>query len=412
MIKKTIWIINQYATTPETGLAGRSFYLAEELAKKGHKVYLVAATSNHQHTSSPNIPHDYFVEKVRNVNFLWIKTPKYAEAHSKQRAINWLIFTYKLNKLKKLIKHTPDTIICSSPSLIPFLGAERLSKNFKCQLVYEVRDIWPLTLIEIGGFSKTHPAITLMRLIEKRAYKKSDIVLSNLKNSIQHMINSGLSPEKFHWLPNGFSFREVTESLPISFETKALIPKDKFIVGYTGTIGVSNCLDTLIESAEILKNIPEIHFVLLGRGKEKKNLESLATKKGLKNITFIDPIPKPQIQSMLENFDVCYLGLTNDPLFIFGVSPNKLFDYLYASKPIIYAINSGDYHPVTEANAGLEIEPQNPINLANSIKTLYDMDEDQRLQLGSNGRKTAIDKYEYSLLANKLYKILYPSQDY
>src|SRR5699024_9089121 len=157
MSKKTIWIIHQYASTPETGMGGRHYYLADELGKMGHKVYVIASSANHLLRNSPELTGNYTFEARENFTFVWVKMPEYKEAHSKQRAINWLLFPWKIQKLSKIIADKPDAILSSSPSPIAFLGAERLAKKFKARLVFEVRDIWPLTLIELGGYSPKHP---------------------------------------------------------------------------------------------------------------------------------------------------------------------------------------------------------------------------------------------------------------
>lgn len=406
-MNKTIWIVHQYASTPETGMGGRHFYLAQELAKQGHKVYVIASSANHLLHSQPKLTGDITFEPVAGFTFVWVNMPAYSEAHSKQRALNWFLFPWRIQKLAKLIADKPDAVLCSSPSPIAFLGAQRLAKKFKAKLIFEVRDIWPLTLTEIGGYSPKHPFIRLMQWVENKAYKDSDQVVSNLKNSVEHMIEHGLQKDKFTWVANGFSLDEVNQNTPLTPEVKADLPKDKFIIGYTGTLGVANSLDTLLEAAEHLKEQKDIAFVLVGRGKEKVQLQASVKEKQLSNVTFIDPIPKVQIQAMLNEFDACFIGLTKDPLFRFGVSPNKLFDYLYSGKPILYAIDSGAYKPVEDAGAGLQIEPENPQALADAVLKLYQLPEAERKQMGENGRKTALEQYEYGMLAKKLEKVLF-----
>jgi glycosyltransferase involved in cell wall biosynthesis len=146
---------------------------------------------------------------------------------------------------------------------------------------------------------------------------------------------------------------------------------------------------------------------LVGAGKEKSALEELVRTKNLDNILFLEPIPKVEIQSMLSKFDACYIGLTNDPLFQFGVSPNKLFDYLYSGRPIIYGIDSGEYKPVLEAGAGLQIPAQDPEKLAQAVMKLYQMTPGDRRQMGENGREAALANYEYGKLAEKLTEVLF-----
>ena len=101
-------------------------------------------------------------------------------------------------------------------------------------------------------------------------------------------------------------------------------------------------------------------------------------------------------------FDVCYIGLSKDNLFKFGVSPNKLFDYFYSSKPVIYAIDSGEYRPVETAQAGIQIPPEDPDRLADAILKLYQMSKEERDRLGENGKKVALEQYEYQSLATQL----------
>lgn len=407
MIKKTIWIINQYASTPETGMGGRHFYLAEELAKQGHRVYVIASAFSHLLHTKPALNEKFKIEKTAGLNFVWVKMPVYAQAHSKQRIFNWFLFPWRIQQLTKIIPDAPDVVLCSSPSLISFLGAQRLAKRFKARLVFEVRDIWPLTLIELGGHSPKHPFIRFMQWLERKAYRDADLVLSNLKNAVEHMVGQGLRREKFAWVPNGFSLDEVNKQVPIGDSVKALLPKNKFIVGYTGTLGVANALTALIDAAEILKENKDIFFVLVGHGKEGESLQKLVEVKQLNNVMFISAIPKVQIQSMLKEFDACFIGLTKDPLFRFGVSPNKLFDYFYSGKPVLYAIESGAYKPVADAGAGCQIEPESPQAIAQAVLELYAMPKAQRDQMGANGHKAAMEQYEYAMLAKKLAELVF-----
>lgn len=406
-MSKTVWIIHQYASTPKYGMGGRHFYLSEELAKLGYKVYLIAASANHLLHTQPNLTADIKIEPVNGFNFVWVRLPGYRQAHSKQRAINWFLFPWKVQRLAKLLEHKPDAILCSSPSPIAFLGAQRLARKFNARLIFEVRDIWPLTLTEVGGYSTNHPFIRFMQWVEKRAYRDADCVVSNLRNSVEHMVSHGMPRQKFQWIPNGFSRAEVELRTPLSERASSLIPNDKFIVGYTGTLGVANALDVLIEAASKLTKFSDIAFVLVGQGKEKDKLQKQAESLGLNSIYFIDPIPKMEIQSMLKRFDVCYIGLTPEPLFRFGVSPNKLFDYLYSSKPIIYAIDSGQYRPVEEASAGIQIEPGNSQAIADAVIKLYRLSHSQRQEMGANGRKLAEEMYEYSQLARRLESVIF-----
>jgi glycosyltransferase involved in cell wall biosynthesis len=403
---KTFWFINSYASTPKTGMGGRHFYLAQELAKMGHKVYVIASSTHHLHRVRPQCDKKIQIEKISpGFNFVWVNGINYPEAHSKKRVLNWFLFSWRLHHLSKALPEKPDAILCSSPSIFSFLGAEWLAKRYKAKLLFEVRDIWPLTLTEVGGNSPNHPLIRLMQWIEDRAYRKSNRVVSNLKNAVEHMVQHGMDRHKFAWIPNGFSLSEVSQNVPLSPKVAQKIPQGKFIVGYTGTLGVSNAMSTLIEAAEILKENADIAFVIVGCGKEKSSLEEAVRSKILKNVVFIDPIPKSQIQSMLQRFDACFIGWLKEDLYRFGIGANKIPEYLFSGKPIVHAY-SGACDPVVEFQAGLVTEAENPKILAQAILHLQKMPSAERQALGANGRKAALVNYEYGQLAKNLAGVL------
>ncbi|WP_109441898.1 glycosyltransferase family 4 protein [Acinetobacter haemolyticus] len=405
--QKTFWLINQYSSTPETAMGGRHYYLAQELAKKGHQVYVIAGRYSHLLRNPKQFDEQYFIEEIiPNFSFVWVNLPEYQEAHSKQRVLNWFKFSWLLRNMSNVIPAKPDVILYSSPSLIGYLGAKYLANKFRVPFIFEVRDIWPLTLIELGGHSPNHPFIKFMHWIEDRAYKKADYVFSNLYNAVEHMQSRGLDKAKFHWIPNGVSLDEVSQKQPLSSETVAQLPKNKFIIGYTGTIGVANAMDDLIEAAQHLSHNPDLHFVLVGSGKEKENLIKKAQSLGLQNITFINAIPKKQIQSMLEQFDICYIGWQKNSLYRFGIAPNKLPEYLYAGKPIIHAF-SGKGDIVQQAQAGITIEAEDPQAIVKAVEELYALTEEQRQLLGAKGKQFVLDNLEYGIIAEKLENIVF-----
>lgn len=400
-----IWIVHQYASTPETGMGGRQFYLARELAKQGYKVYLIASASHHLLRKKVPVNGSFKIEKIDGFNMVWVNMPDYEEAHSKQRALNWFIFPWRIQKLASVIDDKPDAVLCSSPSLISFLGVQRLARIFKARLVFEVRDIWPLTLTEIGGYSSTHLFIRFMQWVEDKAYRDSDAVVSNLRNAVEHMVSRGMDDSKFNWIPNGFSLDEVSQKAPLSQQTLAKLPTDKFVVGYTGTLGVANAIDTLIDSAEQLKDDPNIAFVLVGGGKEKAALQQSVIDKGLSNVIFIDPIPKVQIQAMLGSFDACYIGWLKDDLYRFGIGANKIPEYLYSGKPILHGY-SGACDPIAIIQSGITVPAEDVSALSNAIIRLSTTPDDELTAMGERGRLEALDRYEYSNLAKQYSKIL------
>ncbi len=401
---KNILMINQYASTPETGIGGRHYYLAKELVKQGYRVYLVAAGYTHLLRNPPLLGKAFEIQNVDGIQFVWIKVPKYNGAHDKKRVLNWFLFAWKLLGLHRIIKNKPYAILASSPAPFLFLSAKRLAKKFGAKLIFEVRDIWPLTLIELGGYSSSNLFIRLMQWVEDKAYRESDIVISNLPNAVEHMASRGMKKSKFYWIPNGICLEEMKNIQPLQDNVLEQLPNDKFIIGYAGTVGLANALDVFLQAAGLLKDKKDIVFVIVGDGQEKERLVKQYEK--FKNILFISSIPKKQVQSMLELFDICYIGWQKKEIYNYGVSANKLFDYMYSKKPILHSY-SGKTNIVELANCGFSVEAENPKAIADAILKLKAMSPAQRVEMGSNGKNYVLANHDYSKLAERLAKIIF-----
>ena len=397
-MSKTIWIINDYAGSSYHGMVYRHYYLAKEWIKKGYEVYIISATYSHYFKKLPPSEKIYNFEKIDGINYIWIKVIKYKSSIDKKRVLKWLLFAFNLLGLM-FIKNVkkPDIIIASPTAPFFMISAYLLSKKFKSKLIFEVRDIWPLSVIELGNISSNHPLIKIMSWCEKFAVKNADYIVSSLQNYGEHLRDNLKINKDFVWINNGIDLEEMQKIEPLLPKIVAKIPREKFIVGYTGTIGIANALDSFLKAAKILQGKKDILFVIVGDGKEKRNLHG---KYGnLENVLFIEPIKKQQVQSILSLFDACYIGLQRKNLFKYGVSPNKLFDYIFSGKPIIYAIDSGEHNIVDLANCGVSVEAENPQAIANGIMSLYNMPKEERRRLGENGKKYVLKNFTYEKLS-------------
>ncbi len=378
----------------------RSYYLAKELQRQGHTLTVFAGSFSHLFTHPPKVTQTFTPQKVEGVNYIWVKLPSYRASKSVKRLWSMVLFSLKLLFFNPFRLNKPDVIIISSLSLFPILNAYIWSKIFNAKLIFEVRDIWPLSLIELGNVTPSNPLVVVLGWLERFGYKKADYVVSLLPKAKEHMLTKGLAPEKFITIANGIYLDELRHPKPLSTDVIAQLPRDKFIVGYAGTLGIANALEYFIEAAELLQKEANIHFVLVGNGSEKTALINVAQTKQLYNITFIEAIEKTQIQSMLQCFDVCYIGWHHYPLYRFGISANKLFDYMYAKKPIIHSVDAGN-DPVVEAACGISVPPENARAIADAIITLYRMSAQERDVLGARAREYVITHHSYEVLAQR-----------
>jgi glycosyltransferase involved in cell wall biosynthesis len=392
---KNIWIINQYAGSSNHGMTFRSYFLAKEFIKR-HRVTIFSASFSHVMSNPPSVSKTYTEENINGVEYLWLKVPVYKQSKSLSRLISMFIFLYRLFFLNVKKRDTPDVIIVSSTSPLPIWKAYFWAKRFNAKLIFEVRDIWPLSIMELGGFKKTNPFVVLLQITENFAYKVSDYVVSVLPKAFEHMKHHGLDLPRFKYIPNGIEIKTMIKTDEVN--------KDVFKIGYAGTLGIANALKYLIHAAHLIKerNI-EIH--LLGNGPEKETLMEMVKDKNISNVYFHDAVPKNKVGIFLSKMDALFIGWHFSKIYRFGISANKLFDYLASAKPIIHSVDAGN-DPVLEAKAGISVKPENPKEIADAILKLYKMPESKRNELGQNGRVYVEKYHSYEQLA-KQYEYLF-----
>ena len=396
-MKNNIWIINQYCGSKVHGMNFRSWYFAKELKKKGYNPHIISASYSHLFYKLPITKGKFTLEDVDGIPFTWVKVSKYKGSQSIGRVLVMIQFMLNLFFLPKKKLKNPDVIIVSSLSPLPIINAYLWSIKYKAKLIFEVRDIWPLSLVEIGGFSKLNPLVLFFGWFEKFAYKKADKVISLLPNAKPHMESRGMNKDKFVHIPNGLNLEEMKKSKELDKSISNLIPKKKFIVGYTGSLGASNAMEYLIEASNQLENNENIHFVIFGKGQHLEKLKNNAKK----NVSFLGQIDKSQIQSAISFFDVCYIGWHNHPLYRFGISPNKIFDYMYGGKPIIHSVNTfNDFVQIAEA--GISIPPENPKEIANVVSEISKLEDEKLKEWGENGKKYVEENHTFSHLTELL----------
>jgi glycosyltransferase involved in cell wall biosynthesis len=394
-----IWIINQYAGSRIHGMNFRSWYFANEMIKQGHSPHVISASYSHLYHKLPEVKGKFTHENVEGVPYTWVKVRSYSGSQSVGRVLTMIQFMLRLFLFPKKDLQRPDVIMVSSLSPFPIINAWLWSKRYRATLVFEVRDIWPLSLIEIGGMSRFHPLAMFFGFFERFAYRKAEKVISLLPKADTHMVTRGMKPEKFVYVPNGFDPKEMSKQQPLTDEFISQIPTGKFIVGYAGSIGAANAVEYLIDAAKLLENDPHISFVIVGKGQHKPDL----MKKAGKNVVFLDPVGKDQVQSVLKYYDVCYIGWHNHSIYRFGISPNKIFDYMFAGKPIIHSVNAGN-DLVKDANAGFSIPAEDPETIARTIREMSEMPKEQLIRMGNNGRSFVEQHHTYGKLTEKLLK--------
>lgn len=396
-----ILVINHYAGSPEHGMEFRPYYLAREWMKMGHNVLNIGGTYSHLRRKQPEREG---METVEGVEYSWVKVNKY-DGNGVGRIISMFLFIGKLMcRYKKYLNgFAPDVVVASSTYPLDIYPARKIAKRFNAKLIYEVHDLWPLSPMELGGYSAKHPFIMVMQTAEDYCYKHVNGVVSILPKAEEHMKERGLANGKFHCVPNGIVIEDWENPTEMPDEHKNLLnqlhSEGKFVIGYAGAHGPANSLESVIDAVENIKD-KGVELVLIGTGQDKEKLTKYAQEKGCKNVHFLPPINKMAIPTLLSEMDALYVGLQKQSLFKYGISPNKMYDYMMAGKPIVQAIDAGN-NIVEEAKCGIYAEPENAKSIGEAILKIKEMSNEEREELGRNGHEFVLKNHTYQVLAEK-----------
>ena len=398
MSKKTIWVINYFAGTPLSGWGERHFYFAKYWMEMGYDVKIISSAYNHMfnENTAPIVTGEFTNETYEGIEFIWVNTPKY-NPQSMKRFWAQFVFAWKVRKLPTSQYGVPSTVIVSSMPIFPIWTGIRMKRKYGAKLLFEIRDIWPLTLQLLGNKSVKHPAVRFIGWFERIGYQNSDVIVSLLPNAHAHFNEVAKKEVEFAYIPNGIDPNQL-QPAEAPNEIISQIPKDKFIIGYAGTLGLANALEYLIDAAEILRDDIRFSFVIVGDGYLKEQLKEKSKNWG--NVHFFDKIKKNQVQDLLVHFDICFVGRNNTPLFKHGVSANKYFDYMLAAKPILDS-NNFIKDPVELSECGIIVKPDSAESIVEGIIQLAKLSDSQRIIMGRKGLEYVIHNHDIKVLSSQ-----------
>jgi glycosyltransferase involved in cell wall biosynthesis len=397
-----ILYLNHYAGTPALGMEYRPYYLAREWTRLGHRVQMVACATSHVRATAP-VHRDHPInapthQDIDGIDYLWFPGPAY-QGNGLGRVKNIWAFLRQVWRASRPIatQFRPDVVIASSTYPMDIWVARRLARMARAKLVFEVHDLWPLSPIELSGMSPRHPFILLCQKAEDDAYRDADVVVSMLPKVHAHMAGRGLDLKKLHIVPNGITLDEWTGELP------ALRPdlvdavaqaraRGATVVGYAGSMGLPNALDTLLDAMRQLQaqRAPTMTRAIGARVQAE----------GLANVRMLPPIPKAQIPAFLAEIDIAYIGWQRVPIYRFGIAPNKLMDYMMAGCAVLHAVEAGN-DPVAEAGCGLTVAPESPDAVAEGLRRMAALTPTERHAMGERGQAFVQAHHTYPVLARR-----------
>ena len=317
---------------------------------------------------------------------------------------NMIFFGLRLPSIvRKIIniEGRPDVFLASSVHPLTLVGGIYLKKKYKIPCICEIRDIWPLSLVDFGIISEKSIINMLLQKLELWTYKKADRVIFTMEGGVEYVKDMGWSSlipsEKILYLNNGVDIEIFNKNeKAFEFEDEDLENnKKKFI--YTGSIGMADKLERLVDLAERCnkEGLSDVQFLVYGSGSERHRLEKLCEDKALTNIKFKDKVRKEQVPYVLSKSYANVFFLDDLNIYKYGISLNKFFEYLAAGKPIITNRKFG-YNQIDNNSCGFTSEM-----MFESISNICSMDEDTYDVICKNARNLS-QEYSFKCLADKL----------
>ena len=404
-----ILLIHQYFKEADVTGGARFNEMARIWKELGAEITVIAGDLDGQSSTKRAEYKGKFVTK-KNQNGIQVYRCHVSESYNKSfMGRLWAYFSFVFSGTYAglfKVKEKYDVILVTSPPLFVGIIAYLLSAFKRTPLVFEVRDLWPESAIDTGVLTNKI-IIKFAYWFENFIYKKADLINVLTPAFYKSLVEKkGVKPTKLIEIPNAADFAMADELLA-NFDEKEFRNKlgweDKFVVTYVGAHGVANGLHQVLETAEVLKDT-NVLFALIGSGMKKESLKAKAKEMKLKNVEFVDSLPKKEVLKYVRSSDMGMSVLIKNDTFK-TVYSNKTFDYMSCKKPILMAIDGVSRGLVEKANAGVFVEPENPSDFAEKLR--YYMKNPKLIkEQGESGYLFAKKNFDRQLLAEKYLKQL------
>jgi glycosyltransferase involved in cell wall biosynthesis len=409
-----IWFVNHYAVPTKYYPLPRPATFAKYLIRSGHSVTIFAASS--VHNSDINLITDkssFRKEVVDGIKYVYVRTSQY-QGNGLGRIINMLQYPMRLPSVcRKMPK--PDVILSTSVTPMACTLGIKLAKKYGCKAVAEIADLWPETFVAYNLIRKNNPIIKFMYWYEKRMYNMADRLIFTMEGGKDYIIEKGwdkasggpIDLDKVHHINNGVDLEAFDYNKEhFQIDDADLKDNESFKVIYVGSIRLVNNLGLLLDTAKILKERGEskIKFLIWGDGNELEALKQRVQQEGLTNVSFKGRVDKKYVPYITSCGQLNIVLGKSSPLYKYGGSLNKMFDYFASGKPTLFTFRLG-YSLIEKYEVGMELDTNDPIKIADAIMHFSEMPESQHQKYSINARAAAAD-FDFKILSSKLIKLL------
>jgi glycosyltransferase involved in cell wall biosynthesis len=409
MSRRTVmWILNHYASTPDRGAGTRHYDLSRQLATQGYDVTIFASGFSHFSGTEERLrPFQLFrVESIKGIRFVWLRTIPY-HGNSWRRVANMVSYALLVSIVQARFSR-PDVVIGSSVHPLAAAAGYAIARVRRRPFIFEVRDLWPQTLIDMGVIREHSRVARMMRWLEAFLVRRASAVVTLLPGMETYLAERGLPAGRLEYIPNGVDLGATSPNsklIPAAIEAqiKRWRKEGRFICAYVGSHGRANRLEVLVDAMHIPRDGRRLALLLIGDGPEKARLAERS--KASTTVRFFDSIPKPMAGAVLDQVDAAIFHLTDTPVFRYGISSNKLFDYLAHGRPVLFACRT-TYDPVALASAGVSVPPDDPTAMAAGLRDLAARSDEELRAIGERGRRFIAENHAIDRLAAQLGRLV------
>ncbi len=382
----------------------RHFEFAHHLTEEGHQVTVIASDLSYltgNHTAA--VRSGVFVEqKIKGIRVLRARALPTLHRSFPWRVASFLCFMLT-SAWTALRSGRADVVMGTTPPIFQAVTGWIVATVSGRPFLLEVRDLWPDFAIGLGVL-KNPILIDLSRWLERFLYSRATQLVVNSPAYRDYLIGRGVSPNKISLIPNGVDSdmfnpddkgREIRRQLGLV---------GQFVVTYAGALGLANDIPTILRAAQRLRDKPDVHFLLVGDGKEASNLKALAQQLQLPNVIFTGALPKSEVPRILAASDMCVATLKNIPMFR-TTYPNKVFDYMAAGRPTILAIDGAIRQVIDAAGGGIFVPPGDDAALASAVCTL-NQDRPRVDAMGKAARAYVVQHFDRRQQADQFLQLL------
>ena len=401
-----IWFVSHYAMPPKYEMREKTQKFAQFFKNIGHEVLLVTASTIHGSDINLISDNRAFIEaEYDGLKYLHIRCSNYT-GNGLSRIVNMLEFGWRLKR--NIGKFDIPNVIVADVNCINYRAIADICKKYNIRFIIDIRDLWPLSIVEYLNISEKNPIIKYLYHREKSMYIRADEIIFSMEGGWDYIVDKGwtkyIDKQKVHHINNGVDLAAFERNcLENVFIDSDIDDQTTFKIVYTGSIRRANNIDFVLDAAMLIKD-PFIKFLIWGDGDQLSRLRQRVVDESINNVLFKGKVEKKFIPSIVSRADATFFILENSLLFRFGLSLNKSFEYLAAGKPQL-VVGNAKYTIMDNYQCGIHVRKVSEHDFAEAVQYLANLDSAQYERMCRNARN-ASSEYDYPVLCEILYSII------